>query len=212
MNLAELRQEYTRAGLQRGDLDGDPIAQFRLWIEQAGEAGLPEPNAMVLATVDGNGQPFTRTVLLKNLDEHGFVFYTNFESRKAEQIATNSRVSLLFPWFPLERQVSVNGFASRIPTSESLKYFASRPLASRLGAWASPQSKIIRSRSLLESKFQEIKAKFAKGEIPLPSFWGGFRVSPETVEFWQGRQSRLHDRFIYQKSGEKQWSIERLAP
>lgn len=212
MNLAELRQEYTRAGLQRNDLNNDPIAQFRLWIEQAGEAGLPEPNAMVLATVDDSGQPFTRTVLLKHLDAGGFVFYTNFESRKAEQISENARVSLLFPWFPLERQVSINGLASRISTAESLKYFASRPLASRLGAWASPQSKIIRSRSLLESKFQEIKAKFANGEVPLPSFWGGFRVKPETVEFWQGRQSRLHDRFLYSRVSNEDWNIERLAP
>ncbi|MCC5834671.1 MAG: pyridoxamine 5'-phosphate oxidase [Opitutales bacterium] len=211
MNLAELRQEYTRAGLRREDLDGDPVAQFRKWIDQVGEAGLPEPNAMVLATMDGQGQAFTRTVLLKNLDRRGFVFYTNFESRKARQMEENAKVSLLFPWFPLERQVSINGVASRISTAESLKYFASRPLASRLGAWASPQSTIIRSRSLLESKFQEMKAKFASGDIPLPSFWGGYRVEPETVEFWQGRQSRLHDRFIYQKTAEG-WRIERLAP
>ncbi len=211
MNLAELRQEYTRAGLQREDLDADPMQQFRRWIEQVGEAGLTEPNAMVLATVDGAGQPFTRTVLLKDLDTRGLVFYTNFESRKARHIAENAQVSLLFPWFPLERQVSINGKATRISTAESLKYFASRPLASRLGAWSSPQSTIIRSRSLLESKFQEMKAKFAGGEVPLPSFWGGYRVEPVSVEFWQGRQSRLHDRFLYQKSA-KGWGVERLAP
>jgi len=212
MNLADLRMEYGRAGLRREDLAADPLKQFELWFAQAKDAGLPEPNAMVLATVDASGQPFTRTVLLKDLDARGLVFYTNFNSRKALHIADNARVSALFLWLGLERQVSVNGIASRIPTAEAVRYFLSRPFASRLGAWTSNQSSVIQSRALLEAKWDEMKRKFADGNVPLPSFWGGFRIVPHSVEFWQGRQSRLHDRFLYQRADGDAWQVERLQP
>jgi pyridoxamine 5'-phosphate oxidase len=214
MKLEDLRRDYNQGDLNEEDLATDPISQFKRWFADAEGAGLLEPNAMVLATVDAEGQPFTRTVLLKNLDERGFVFYTNFESRKGQHIATNARVSLLFTWLPLERQVSINGEAVRISTAESFKYFASRPLGSRLGAWTSPQSQVISSRSLLEAKLAEIRQKFSSGEVPLPSFWGGFRVVPKTAEFWQGRPSRLHDRFLYRRAENSadSWTVARLAP
>lgn len=212
MDLSALRQEYTKDGLPREHLRDDPFVQFTHWMEQAQSAEILEPNAMIVATVDAGGQPFTRTVLLKQFDERGLVFFTNFESRKAQQIAGNNRVSLLFPWLPLQRQVSVNGIAERISTRESLAYFVSRPLGSRLGAWTSEQSKIITSRSLLEAKMQEIKDKFSNGEVPLPSFWGGYRVVPHLWEFWQGRPNRLHDRFIYRQGEGEGWTIERLQP
>ncbi len=211
-DVAEMRRNYTRDGLRRGNLTPEPVAQFRQWFEEAVKAELLEPNAMVLATTDGT-RPSSRTVLLKAFDERGFVFFTNYESRKAHDIAINPHVSLLFPWYPLERQVGILGVAERISAAESLADFASRPQGSRLGAWVSHQSSIISSRKLLEMKWQEIKHKFQRGEIPLPSFWGGFRVVPHEVEFWQGRENRLHDRFRYsRKMGIADWSIERLAP
>ena len=208
--VAELRRNYTRDGLRRGDLAADPVAQFRQWFADAVGAGLVEPNAMVLATTDGI-RPSSRTVLLKAYDERGFVFFTNYGSRKAGDIAANAHVSLLFPWYPLERQVGILGRAERISAAESLAYFASRPHGSRLGAWVSQQSSVINSRKFLEMKWDEIRRKFAEGEVPLPSFWGGFRVVPSEVEFWQGRENRLHDRFRYTRTGEA-WTIERLAP
>ena len=209
-DVAELRRNYTRDGLSRAELAADPVAQFRRWFTQAVEAQIIEPNAMVLGTTDGK-RPSARSVLLKAYDERGFVFFTNYESRKAQEIASNDRVSLLFPWYPLERQVSVLGRAERISTAESLAYFVSRPHGSRLGAWVSQQSSVINSRQLLEMKLEEMKAKFADGEVPLPSFWGGFRVVPSEIEFWQGRENRLHDRFRYTRSGDA-WTIARLAP
>ena len=209
-DVAELRRNYTRDGLSRADLDPDPVAQFRRWFTQAVEAQIVEPNAMVLGTTDGK-RPSARSVLLKAYDERGFVFFTNYESRKAKEIAANAHVSLLFPWYPLERQVSILGRAERISTAESLAYFVSRPHGSRLGAWVSQQSSVINSRQLLEMKLEEIKQKFADGEVPLPSFWGGFRVVPSEIEFWQGRENRLHDRFRYALSGSN-WAIERLSP
>jgi len=209
-DVAELRRNYTRDGLRRSDLDPDPIGQFRKWFTEAVAAELVEPNAMVLGTTDGK-RPSARSVLLKAYDERGFVFFTNYESRKAQDIAANAHVSLLFPWYPLERQVSILGRAERISTAESLAYFASRPHGSRLGAWVSQQSSVITSRQLLEMKLEEIKQKFADGEVPLPSFWGGFRVVPSEIEFWQGRENRLHDRFRYTLSGTA-WAIERLSP
>ncbi|MFM8230877.1 MAG: pyridoxamine 5'-phosphate oxidase [Chthoniobacterales bacterium] len=209
-DVAELRRNYTRDGLSRADLDPDPVGQFRRWFTQAVEAQIVEPNAMVLGTTDGK-RPSARSVLLKAYDERGFVFFTNYESRKAQEIVSNDRVSLLFPWYPLERQVSILGRAERISTAESLAYFVSRPHGSRLGAWVSQQSAVINSRQLLEMKLEEMKTKFADGEVPLPSFWGGFRVVPSEIEFWQGRENRLHDRFRYARSGDA-WNIARLAP
>ena len=209
-DVAALRRNYTRDGLRRGDLDPDPIGQFRKWFSEAMAAELVEPNAMVLSTTDGK-RPSSRTVLLKAYDERGFVFFTNYESRKARDIAAAPAVSLLFPWYALERQVGILGRAERISTAESLAYFSSRPHGSRLGAWVSQQSTVIDGRKILEMKWDEMKRKFARGEIPLPSFWGGFRVVPAEIEFWQGRANRLHDRFRY-TSGDGTWTIERLAP
>lgn len=209
-DVAELRRNYTRDGLRRNSLDPDPVGQFRRWFTDAVEAELVEPNAMVLSTTDGR-RPSSRTVLLKAYDERGFVFFTNYESRKARDIAAQAEVSLLFPWYPLERQVGLLGKAERISAAESLAYFASRPHGSRLGAWVSQQSTVITSRKLLEMKWEEVKRKFSEGEVPLPSFWGGFRVVPVEFEFWQGRENRLHDRFRYVRSGDG-WTVERLAP
>jgi pyridoxamine 5'-phosphate oxidase len=209
-DVAALRRNYTRDGLRRADLDPDPIGQFRKWFSEALAAELVEPNAMVLSTTDGK-RPSSRTVLLKAYDERGFVFFTNYESRKAREIAVDAHVSLLFPWYPLERQVGIIGRAERISAAESLAYFTSRPHGSRLGAWVSQQSTVINSRKFLEMKWDEMKRKFADGEIPLPSFWGGIRVIPTEIEFWQGRENRLHDRFRYARSGAA-WAIERLAP
>ena len=213
MDLSELRKNYLQGGLRRQDLDADPIGQFSRWFDQAMEADLVEPNAMTLGTVDAGNRPSQRTVLLKFFDGRGFVFFTNFESRKATHIANNPEVSLLFPWLALERQVIIQGRAEKVSTTESLRYFLSRPRESQLGAWVSRQSSVISSRSLLEQKLAEIKRKFAGGEVPLPSFWGGFRVVPLEMEFWQGGAGRLHDRFIYRRdSPTAPWLIERLSP
>ena len=211
MDLSDFRKEYSDRGLRRDDLAADPMRQFEAWFQQAIDLGIHEPNAMSLATVDPDGMPLLRTVLLKYFDHQGFVFFTNYESRKAAHIAANPRVSLLFPWVVLERQVIVQGTAERVGTAESLRYFTSRPRESQLGAWVSQQSSVISSRKLLLQKLDELKRKFSEGEIPLPSFWGGFRVVPETLEFWQGGPARLHDRFLYRR-GEAGWRIERLSP
>jgi len=211
MDLAEFRKEYSDRGLHREELIPDPVAQFSEWFIQATELAVHEPNAMTLATVDASGMPFQRTVLLKYFDRDGFVFFTNYGSRKSAQIAINPKVSLLFPWISLERQVIVQGHAEKITTAESLRYFATRPRESQIGAWVSNQSEVITSRKFLLQKLAEIREKFHHGEIPLPSFWGGYRVVPQTVEFWQGGPARLHDRFLYQKQG-GDWRIERLSP
>ncbi|CCQ61059.1 pyridoxamine 5'-phosphate oxidase [Crocosphaera watsonii] len=212
MDLTALRENYTRNGLTRDDLKTDPFKQFEKWFQEATEAELPEPNAMSLATASATGEPSIRTVLLKYFGEDGFVFFTNYESKKAQQIEENPHVALLFLWLPLERQVKIQGTATKIPTAESLNYFTSRPRGSQLGAWCSAQSSVISSRKLLEMKFEELKYKFQHGEIPLPSFWGGYRVKPKRFEFWQGRPNRLHDRFSYTLKEETTWEIARLAP
>jgi pyridoxamine 5'-phosphate oxidase len=212
MDLSQMRADYRRAELRRETLKPDPVHQFAQWFEEACRSGLIEPNAMSLATVDAQGRPSLRTVLAKQFDARGFVFFTNLESRKSHEIAANPHVSLLFPWLALERQVVVGGVAERISTAETLAYFVKRPIDSQLAAWASPQSRVLTSRKLLEMKWDEMKRKFADGRVPLPSFWGGFRVVPRTFEFWQGRPNRLHDRFQYTRQADGSWRIERLAP
>ncbi len=210
-NIADLRKEYQQAALDLDSVKENPIDQFDSWFEQALSGDILEPNAMVVSTSDASGQSTQRTVLLKAFDHKGFVFYTNYKSRKAKQIAANARVCLLFPWYALERQVIIQGTAEKVSQKESLKYFMSRPSGSRLGAWVSHQSQVITSRSILEMKLAEMKRKFKDGEIPLPDFWGGFRVVPHTIEFWQGRPSRLHDRIEFVKKGDS-WSAHRLSP
>lgn len=211
MELEDIRREYTKGGLRRKDLLADPIAQFDLWLQQAIDAKLADPTAMTVATVDASGQPFQRIVLLKDVNQDGFVFYTNLGSRKAQQIEANAKVSLHFPWHPLERQVHITGVAEKLSAVENMKYFSSRPKASQLAAIASKQSSRISARGVLEGKFLELKQKFEKGEIPVPSFWGGFRIKPQSIEFWQGGEHRLHDRFLFSKEAEE-WHIDRLAP
>jgi pyridoxamine 5'-phosphate oxidase len=212
MDLETLRQQYTRAALDCHDLKPDPFEQFELWFQEACAANLLEPNAMILGTASTQAEPSLRTVLLKSFDREGFIFFTNYESRKARQIETNPQVSLLFLWLPLERQVQIMGTAAKISTAESLAYFATRPRGSQLGAWCSQQSTIISSRQLLEMQFEEMKQKFMNREVPLPSFWGGYRVKPRSFEFWQGRPNRLHDRFLYSRLEDGSWDLHRLAP
>ncbi len=213
MDIHALREDYKKGELRRKDLQDDPFKQFEIWFQQACNAELLEPNAMTIATVSEQGQPFMRTVLLKYFDHHGFVFFTNYESRKAQQIGVNPKVSLLFTWLPLQRQVHITGQAAKISTAESLAYFTSRPRGSQLGSWSSQQSTIISSRQLLLMQFEQIKNKFLDGEIPLPDFWGGYRIVPDSFEFWQGCTNRLHDRFLYTQQEENQsWQIQRLAP
>ena len=210
-DIADLRREYSIKPLHRADLDANPYKQFDTWFEEALQAESMDPNAMSIATTAANGQPSIRTVLLKYFDEDGFVFYTNLGSRKADEIKGNNHVALLFYWHELHRQVKIIGKAERISAADNIRYFMRRPRDSQIGAWVSQQSSIISSRSILENKFAEMKQKFAHGDIPLPSFWGGYRVVPTSIEFWQGRENRLHDRFMF-TPGESDWDIERLAP
>jgi pyridoxamine 5'-phosphate oxidase len=212
MSLQDNRREYDYGKLTRESLSASPFDQFTLWMEQAIEAGIQDPTAMSVATVSAEGKPWQRMVLLKDFDQRGFVFYTNLGSRKAQEIATNRQVSLHFPWLQLDRQVIVGGRAERLSTVDVMKYFLSRPKGSQLAAWASKQSSRINSRQALETQFAQIKEKFAEGEIPLPDFWGGFRVVPEEIEFWQGGEMRLHDRFSYSRSEDDSWDIGRLSP
>ncbi|WP_076588155.1 pyridoxamine 5'-phosphate oxidase [Vibrio ostreicida] len=211
MELEDIRREYSQGGLRRKDLRASPIDQFNVWLQQAIDAKLLDPTAMTVATVDANGQPFQRIVLLKHLDEQGFVFFTNLGSRKAQHIQDNAKVSLHFPWHSLERQVHITGVAEKLSVAENIKYFSSRPKESQLAAIASKQSSRISARGVLEGKFLELKQKFAQGEVPVPSFWGGFCIKPESMEFWQGGDSRLHDRFLFSKA-DSDWQIDRLAP
>ena len=212
LKTSQLRDKLMSDGLERSSLHSDPIKQFESWYGETCETDQPEPSAMILATVDKEGQPLQRTVLLKSFDENGFIFFTNYSSRKAQHIEVNNKVSLLFPWYSMGRQVKITGTAEKIPTAESLKYFLSRPRGSQIGAWASHQSKVVKNRALLDGIFDEMKKKFVHGDIPLPSFWGGYRIKPTVVEFWQARDSRLHDRFSYLKDDLGEWVTERLAP
>ena len=211
MDVSALRRSATDRSLEREDLNDDPFLQFEDWFQAACKLDRNDPNAMGITTVDEHGRPYARTVLLKSFDENGFVFYTNYESRKAKHIDSNPHVALLFFWSELGRQVGIRGSVERLSAAESLKYFASRPRGSQLGAWVSPQSSIITSRSLLKNKFEELRQKFENKEVPLPSFWGGYRVVPRELEFWQGRDDRLHDRFLYTRVGDD-WKVDRLAP
>jgi len=211
MDIKGLRKEYANPVLSREMLSPDPFDQFACWFNEACAAELPEPNAMTLATVGSDGQPTLRTVLLKLFDHSGFIFFTNYSSRKARQIAENQQVALLFPWIKLARQVAVTGIAEKISAAESARYFSSRPRDSQLGAWISKQSSVLTSRQLLMMELDKMKNKFLHGEIPLPDFWGGYRVRPTSIEFWQGQTSRLHDRFLYTRKDDV-WAIERLAP
>jgi len=211
MDISNLRKNYCQSGLNREDLNDSPFMQFDLWFKQAQAVQLEEPNAMSISTVSTGGQPSSRTVLLKIYDDKGFVFFTNYRSQKAIDIEQNPQVALLFPWLALERQIRISGRAEKISKKESFAYFSSRPKGSQIGAWISPQSRIIESRDFLKSKLAEMKAKFLTGHIPLPNAWGGYRIVPDKFEFWQGRSNRLHDRFIYELTQDK-WTINRLAP
>jgi pyridoxamine 5'-phosphate oxidase len=235
MAMADLRREYSMGGLDRQDLAADPMAQFAKWFGEASAAqtgsrwrriGIAlyrlwhamlghspaDVNAMILATADKNGAPSARTVLLKGADARGFVFFTNYDSRKGHELSENPRAALVFYWPELERQVCVSGLVARLPVAESEAYFKSRPKGSRLSAWASNQSEAVASRDVLEKQWQEMAARFASGDIPLPLNWGGYVLAPDSIEFWQGRPSRLHDRFRYARQVDNSWVIERLSP
>jgi pyridoxamine 5'-phosphate oxidase len=235
MSIADLRREYNLTGLRRKDLDPDPIVQFKRWFQQAqgkrasgrlrkffvrlykrlllmGGAELLDLTAMTLATTDQQGRPSARVVLLKGADERGFIFYTNYESRKAQELAGNPHAALVFYWSDQERQVSIAGEVSKLPPAESDAYFQTRPRGSRLAAWASQQSGVIRDRAVLEEKWEQLESQYAAKEVPRPAFWGGYLLRPTRVEFWQGRANRLHDRFCYTRQPDQTWLIERLSP
>ena len=212
MDLQSMRREYLQGHLRRNDLNPDPLQQFSIWLEQAIDMQLEDPTAMVVATVAENGQPSQRIVLLKSVDERGFIFYTNYESRKARELDKNPRVSLHFPWTRIERQVLVGGKVEKVTPEESAHYFHSRPRESQLGAWASKQSREVASRDVLMAQFNQAKNLYEGKDIPAPDFWGGYRVVPTEVEFWQGGAHRMHDRFHYTRGEQGQWQIARLSP
>ncbi|RXJ90859.1 pyridoxamine 5'-phosphate oxidase [Arcobacter sp. CECT 8983] len=211
-DISRMRQEYVSKGLHKEDLEETPFKQFEKWFNQALEAELIEPNAFTLSTVGIDLKPTQRTVLLKMYDENGFVFFSNYKSKKSQHIDKNPNVSAHFAWLGLERQVRIEGKISKISKNASMKYFLSRPKGSQLGAWVSHQSKVVNSRSILESNFDEMRKKFSKGEIPFPSFWGGYQIVPTYFEFWQGGLNRLHDRFVYELNENQEWNIYRLEP
>ncbi len=211
MTLADLRKDYALAGLLEKDLARDPFRQFEKWFQEAEAAKIPEPNAMTLATATRDGRPSARTILLKGFDGRGFVFYSNYESRKGRELDANPHATLVFPWLIVERQVTIEGTIAKVAREESEAYFHSRPRASQLGAWASPQSTIVPGRKVLEDTMKALEAKYAGQEVPPPPHWGGWRLAPETVEFWQGRRSRLHDRLRYRRAKDG-WTVERVAP
>jgi pyridoxamine 5'-phosphate oxidase len=210
--LAALRQDYSQRALRRSELAPDPIEQFRRWLDEAHAQQLLEPNAMVLATVDAEGQPHTRTVLLKAVTAEGFTFFTNYLGAKGRQLAANPRAALTFWWGALERQVNITGTVSKTSAEETERYFETRPLSSRLGAWASAQSEIVADRAQLERQFAEASARFQTGAVPVPAHWGGYCLRPASIEFWQGQRSRLHDRLRYTRAAAGSWKIERLSP
>ena len=211
MSIADLRREYTKGGLTEAGADADPLRQFRIWFDQALVAGLYEPNAMTLATSTLEGAPSARIVLLKGFDERGFAFFTNYDSRKGRDLAVNPRAALVLYWAELERQVRIEGTVERVSEADSDAYHATRPRGSQLGAWTSWQSEVIADRGVLEERLREIEARFASGPAPRPPHWGGYRLVPEIIEFWQGRPNRLHDRLRYRRV-EGAWVRERLAP
>jgi pyridoxamine 5'-phosphate oxidase len=211
-HIARLREEYTRSGLKESDTDPNPLEQFRRWFDEALVSNLHEPNAMTLATATPDGHPSARIVLLRGFDERGFVFYTNYEGRKGWELETNSYAALVFYWGELERQVRVEGRVGRLSDEESDAYFAGRPRGSQLGAWASEQSRPIKDRGALEERLRALEAEYEGREVPRPPFWGGYRVEPETIEFWQGRENRLHDRLLYRRLEDGGWRRERLQP
>ncbi|MFB8245484.1 pyridoxamine 5'-phosphate oxidase [Streptomyces sp. NPDC055952] len=213
-DLASMRKHYRADGLAESELAASPVEQFARWFRQAAtDGGLFEPNAMVVSTADAQGRPGSRTVLLKHFDEQGFVFYTNYDSRKARDLAVNPYVSLLFPWHPMARQVIVSGVARRTGRDETAEYFRSRPHGSQLGAWASAQSSVVSTRADIDAAYAELAARYPEGEqVPVPPHWGGFRVAPQSVEFWQGRENRLHDRLRYVEQPDGSWRVERLSP
>lgn len=212
MTIGDLRREYASRALSEEQADPDPLKQFSIWFGEALKSELLDANAMTLATATPAGEPAARIVLLKGFDEHGFVFFTNYESAKGRELAANPRACLLLFWRELERQVRITGSITKTTTAESEAYFRSRPYESQIGAWASAQSRTVADRTVLESQYAELAAKYAAGHVPLPPYWGGYRVKPDTIEFWQGRKSRLHDRLLYTRQTDGSWSRSRLAP
>lgn len=211
-SIADLRREYALARLDEADVSDDPMVEFARWFAEAQEARVLEPNAMTLATVGGDGAPAARIVLLKGFDDRGFVFFTDYRSSKAADLDANPRAALVFYWGELERQVRITGTVTRTSAEESAEYFARRPVGSRLGAWASHQSRVIPARAALEASLREVEARYGGGDVPLPPYWGGFRVMPDSIELWQGRPNRLHDRIRYRRQAGGRWAVERLSP